>query len=83
MLLLSGTADPITPPAWADLAMVEMANALHLIGEDQGHGQVNVGCMPDIIADFIASAELSALDAQCLRRSFVMPFFVDFSGPAP
>ncbi len=83
VLLLSGTADPITPPAWADLAMVEMANALHLIGEDQGHGQVNVGCMPDLIADFIASAELSALDAQCMQRSFVMPFFVDFSGPAP
>ena len=83
VLLLSGTADPITPPSWAELAMAEMSNAIHLIGEDQGHGQITVGCMPEIVADFIVAADLSLLDAQCLERSFVMPFFVDFSGPGP
>ncbi len=82
VLLLSGTADPITPPAWATLAMAEMENATHLIGEHQGHGQINVGCVPDIVADFIETADLSSLDSQCMERSFVMPFFLDFSGPA-
>ncbi len=82
VLLLSGTADPITPPAWAELAMAEMGNALHLIGERQGHGQINVGCVPEIVADFIDSADPASLDTQCLERSFVMPFFLDFSGPA-
>ena len=83
VLLLSGTADPITPPAWAALAMAEMENATHLIGEHQGHGQINVGCVPEIVADFIDAADLSSLDTQCIERSFVMPFFVDFSGPTP
>ena len=82
-LLLSGTADPITPPAWAALAMKEMDNAIHLIGEHQGHGQINVGCVPRIVADFIETADLPSLDTQCMERSFVMPFFLDFSGPAP
>ncbi len=83
VLLLSGTADPITPPAWATLAMAEMENAIHLIGEHQGHGQIYVGCVPEIVADFIDAADLSSLDTQCMERSFVMPFFVDFSGPNP
>ena len=83
VLLLSGGADPITPPSWAELAMVEMTNATHLVGERQGHGLIVVGCVPDIVAEFIASAEPAALDTQCLERSFVMPFFVDFSGPTP
>lgn len=82
VLLLSGTADPITPPAWATLAMEEMENAAHLVGEHQGHGQINVGCVPRIVADFIETADLSSLDTQCMERSFVMPFFLDFAGPA-
>ncbi|MEL7184804.1 MAG: alpha/beta hydrolase [Pseudomonadota bacterium] len=83
VLLLSGDVDPITPPSWANLAMVDMDNARHLIGKDQGHGQIAVGCMPEIVADFIETADPQSLDTDCMERSFVMPFFVDFSGPAP
>jgi pimeloyl-ACP methyl ester carboxylesterase len=83
VLLLSGDADPITPPRYAELAAVELTNALHLIGKQQGHGQIGVGCTPRIIADFIAAADSSGIDASCLERSFVMPFFLDFSGPNP
>ena len=83
VLLLSGDADPITPPRYADLAAVDLENATHLIGKHQGHGQIAVGCTPRLFADFIESADLESLDAECLQRSFVMPFFVDFSGPQP
>ncbi len=83
VLLLSGDADPITPPAYAELAMVEMSNATHLVGVDQGHGQIAVGCMPGIVSDFVAAADTAELDTECMERSFVMPFFLDFSGPAP
>jgi len=82
-LLLSGDADPITPPRYADLAAVDLGNARHLIGKGQGHGQLGVGCMPELLEDFIAAADLDAVDASCLKRAFVMPFFVDFSGPQP
>jgi len=83
VLLLSGDVDPITPPRYADLAAVDLTNAAHLVGKQQGHGQIGVGCTRRIVADFIDSADLENLDASCLERSFVMPFFLDFSGPNP
>ena len=83
VLLLSGDADPITPPRYASLAMVDLERARHLIGMQQGHGQAAVGCTPRIIGEFVASADPEGLDAACLERSFVMPFFLDFGGPAP
>lgn len=83
VLLLSGDADPITPPRYADLAAVDLKNATHLIGRDQGHGQISVGCTRRLVADFIDTADPTGLDASCLERSFVMPFFLDFSGPRP
>jgi pimeloyl-ACP methyl ester carboxylesterase len=83
VLLLSGTADPITPPGYADMALIEMTNHLHIINTLQGHGQIAAGCMPDVIANFVATADPANLDYSCMERAFVMPFFVDFSGPQP
>ena len=82
-LLLSGDADPITPPRYAELAAVDLTNATHLIGKHQGHGQLMVGCMDRLVAEFVASADPASIDATCMERSFVMPFFVGFSGPSP
>jgi pimeloyl-ACP methyl ester carboxylesterase len=83
VLLLSGDSDPITPPRYADLAAVDLENAAHLIGKNQGHGQLGVGCTPQLVADFIDSRDPAGLDTECLQRSFVMPFFLNFSGPGP
>lgn len=83
VLLLSGDADPITPPRYADLAAVDLESATHLIGRNQGHGQISVGCMPRLVAEFIDTADPAGLDTECMERSFVMPFFLDFSGPNP
>jgi pimeloyl-ACP methyl ester carboxylesterase len=81
VLLLSGDADPITPPRYAEMAAVDLMNARHLIGKDQGHGQISVGCTRRLVAQFIDAADPSGLEPGCLGRSFVMPFFLDFSGP--
>lgn len=83
VLLLSGDADPITPPRYADLAAVELRNARHVINERQGHGQIAAGCMPRLIAEFVASADPESLDPACMESAFIMPFFLDFSGPMP
>jgi pimeloyl-ACP methyl ester carboxylesterase len=83
VLLLSGEVDPITPPRYASLAMVDLGHARHLTGEQQGHGQAGIGCVPRLIGKFVAAASPDDLDAVCMQRSFVMPFFLDFSGPAP
>ena len=82
-LLLSGDADPITPPRYAELAAVDLSNAAHLIGKHQGHGQISVGCTSRVIADFVETADPGAIDTDCMERNFVMPFYLDFSGPAP
>jgi hypothetical protein len=63
--------------------MVDLSNAAHLIGKDQGHGQASVGCMPRIMADFVESGDPQGLDTECMERSFALPFFLDFSGPQP
>jgi hypothetical protein len=83
VLLLSGTADPITPPYFAELAAVELGNARHLIGKNQGHGLAGQGCMPDIVGRFVESASTEDLDTDCMQRLYAMPFFLDFAGPAP
>jgi len=83
VLLLSGEADPVTPPQFAELAMIDFENARHIIGRRQGHGQAPRGCMPDIIGRFVESAALDGLQEDCFERVFAMPFFLDFSGPAP
>ncbi len=83
VLLLSGAEDPVTPPAYAERAAEKLANSLHLIGRNQGHGLASRGCVPNIMADFIAAASLENLDTACLERVFAMPFFLDFNGPAP
>lgn len=83
VLLLSGEADPITPPRYADIVAASLRNAKHLTGARQGHGQIMRGCMPDIAARFVDSAAVTALDDDCYARVFAMPFFLDFSGPSP
>jgi hypothetical protein len=83
VLLLSGSADPVTPPHFAALAAVEMGNARHLIGKNQGHGLAGRGCMPDIIGRFVGSASIDGLETECMQRLFTMPFFLDYSGPSP
>jgi len=83
VLLLSGEADPVTPPAYAELAAVDLGNARHLIGRKQGHGQAPRGCMPEIIGRFVDSASVDELATDCLERLHAMPFFLDFAGPSP
>lgn len=83
VLLLSGDADPITPPAYAELAAVSLTNAWLLIGRDQGHGLADVGCMPRVIGEFVASMKLEDGAAACLDDAFAMPFFINYSGPTP
>lgn len=82
-LLLSGSADPITPPEYADMAAVGLKRAWLFTMPDQGHGQLGVGCTPRLIEQFVSNAGLEDVDTSCRERSFVMPFFLDFTGPAP
>jgi pimeloyl-ACP methyl ester carboxylesterase len=82
-LLLSGEADPVTPPADAERAAVGLVRHRHLILPGEGHGQLATGCVPRLMADFLDSAAPDKLDASCLERHTPEPFFLSMTGPAP
>ncbi len=84
VLLLSGSNDPATPARYAEEAIVEgLSGALHLIGREQGHGLVIVGCVPNLMDEFIESATTEELDADCLDEVTPTPFFLSAAGPGP
>lgn len=83
VLLLSGTADPITPPYFADLAAVDMSKHWQIVAQHQGHGLAAVGCMPRVIGDFVMAATMADGAGDCINDAFVMPFFIGHSGPQP
>jgi pimeloyl-ACP methyl ester carboxylesterase len=82
-LLLSGEADPVTPPRWAELAASTLPASRHLVVPGAAHGTLFRGCMPRLLAAFIAAGRAEALDASCLERQRAAPFFLDLAGPSP
>ncbi|MGB8328287.1 MAG: alpha/beta hydrolase [Steroidobacteraceae bacterium] len=82
-LLLSGSDDPVTPPAYAAQAATGFTDALHVILNGLGHGQLMAPCVNRVMADFIAAGTTRALDVACTRRVTPTPFFTTLAGPEP
>jgi pimeloyl-ACP methyl ester carboxylesterase len=82
-LLLSGEADPVTPPSAAARLARTLTHRRHLILAGEGHGQLATGCVPRLMARFLADAAPEDLDASCLEAHHAAPFFVNSTGPAP
>ena len=82
-LLLSGDADPVTPPAAAERAARLMTRHRHLILPGEGHGQLATSCVPRLTAEFLDHPDPARLDASCLAAHRPAAFFLGVSGPAP
>lgn len=82
-LLLSGAADPITPPQYAEAVAAALPQSLHLIIPDYGHDVLLTGCMPLVVDAFIRSGSVDGLDTSCLAEIQAPPFFVSPAGPPP
>jgi pimeloyl-ACP methyl ester carboxylesterase len=82
-LLLSGGNDPVTPPRYAAQVALELKNSKHLILDGQGHGQIAVGCMPQVITHFINAASVKDLDTKCLDVVVPTPFMLSRTATAP
>lgn len=82
-LILSGDADPITPPAYGELLAQTLTNSRHIVNEAQGHMQAAFGCMPVLLAQFVESTDVDKLETGCLERLRPLPFFIDANGPLP
>src|SRR5690606_14370622 len=82
-LLLSGEADPVTPPENAEQVAEGLPNSLSLVASGLGHNVVFRGCLPRLIEDFIEAGSVDGLDTACVERIQPAPFFLDFTGPTP
>jgi pimeloyl-ACP methyl ester carboxylesterase len=82
-LLLSGDADPVTPPDDAARAARGLTHHRNLVLPGEGHGQLATGCVPKLMAEFLDATRPEALDATCLGSQRPAPFFVSSTGPAP
>jgi pimeloyl-ACP methyl ester carboxylesterase len=82
-LLLSGEADPITPPQYAEQVAAHLSNSRHIILPGYGHDVSLIGCMPAVITNFIADGSLTNLDVSCVDEITPPPFFVSPTGPRP
>jgi pimeloyl-ACP methyl ester carboxylesterase len=82
-LLLSGEGDPATPPSWGALAMKGLPRGRHAILRGHGHGSLVRGCVPQVVARFIESADALNLDVSCIERIAPAPTFLDLAGPSP
>jgi len=69
VLLLSGGADPVTPPRHAERVAAALGpQAQHVVVPESGHGVMGIACMSDVIYRFIDVAEDAKalpVDATC------------------
>jgi pimeloyl-ACP methyl ester carboxylesterase len=85
-LLLSGTADPVTPAEFGAEAAKGFSHALHVQLAEQGHGQLMHACIDRLMADFLLAAgsgREEKVDHGCADRARPSPFFITMNGPAP
>jgi pimeloyl-ACP methyl ester carboxylesterase len=82
-LLLSGSADPVTPPAGAHEAAGAFTHHLEVVLEGFGHGQLTAPCIDRVMAQFVARASVASLDVSCAARAQPLPFFTSLNGPPP
>ncbi len=83
VLLLSGEADPVTPPANADRVAQTLTNSLRVVVPGDGHNVIYRGCLPQLAADFVKNGSVQGLDPACAQHIQPFPFFTTFTGPQP
>jgi pimeloyl-ACP methyl ester carboxylesterase len=81
VLILSGGADPVTPPRYGDAVARKLGNARHLIAEHVGHGVSQQGCAPELVQRFIREAKVDAVDGACLAQLPAPRFFQPIAAP--
>jgi pimeloyl-ACP methyl ester carboxylesterase len=82
-LLLSGEADPVTPPANGEQVARSLTHSLHIVAPGQGHIVIFRGCIPQLANIFVEMASLLEIDTACVQNIKPIPFFINFNGPTP
>jgi pimeloyl-ACP methyl ester carboxylesterase len=82
-LILSGELDPVTPPRWGEVMARHFHAARQVVAPGTGHNVSFSGCVPDVIARFLAAGSAAGLDTSCVAALRRPPFVLDLAGSAP
>ncbi len=82
-LILSGGHDPVTPPRTGELMARHFTRHRHIVVDHAAHNTSFSGCVPQLIAQFIADGHGDALDAGCVAGVAWPPFVVGTAGSRP
>ncbi|WP_226649515.1 alpha/beta hydrolase [Microbulbifer variabilis] len=80
VLLISGEADPITPPKYTEKQLGYLTNKQHLIIASGGHINSMRGCLPRLIKEFLDSP-MEELQTSCVNKIHRPPFMGGIYGP--
>lgn len=88
VLILSGGADPATPPRHGAAVARSLPNARHFIAPNLGHGVTAQGCAPDLVSRFLRSASFiddkgKPIDGSCLAAIPPPPAYRPLAPPSP
>jgi len=76
-LLISGDADPVTPPRWAQAMQRYLPSAKQVVFPTGWHVPIGTPCGSELVSQFIVAGNAQTLDVSCaatLRRSpFKLP----------
>jgi len=74
-LVISGEADPVTPPSLGEATLAQFATGVHAVVPGGFHTNSANPCVASIIASFIAEPGAGGRDHGCLRRRAPAPSF--------
>ena len=76
-LILNGSYDPVTPPAWAESAADHLPNSQVFIFPGVGHSVIDSGsCAQNILLDFLGDPDRQ-VDGSCLAEHPFPKFVID------
>jgi|CXWL01.1.fsa_nt_gi pimeloyl-ACP methyl ester carboxylesterase len=80
-LVLSGGFDPVTPPVWGERMRANFSSSHHVVMPAGFHNVSFTGCLPDLIARFVETADPRAINPSCATGPKRPSFFS--AAPAP
>jgi pimeloyl-ACP methyl ester carboxylesterase len=81
-LILSGSRDPVTPPADGERVRAQFINGVHLIGKGVGHGVMTIPCFAQLAAEFLTTGAAPEASEDCVDTNWRRPPFLSTLGPA-
>jgi pimeloyl-ACP methyl ester carboxylesterase len=72
-VLVSGAADPATPPYWGEVAAKRLPNSIHVVVPGAGHTPENAS-VADLRRQLFAKRSVEGLDLGCVARMRPPPF---------